>query len=58
VEKNMKRKQTKFNKKALLQKDVKIIVLGNDDEKEDDDLGPLIIMDLDMQEIQTKGTMV
>jgi hypothetical protein len=54
----MKRKQTKFNKKALLQKDVKIIVLGNDDEKEDDDLGPLIIMDLDMQEIQTKGTMV
>ncbi len=37
---------------------VEIIVLGDDDEKEDDDLGPLIIADLNIQEIQTRGTLV
>jgi hypothetical protein len=42
----------------LLQKDVEIIVLSNDNEEEDDDLEPLIIIDLDIQEIQTRGTMV
>jgi hypothetical protein len=58
VEKNTKRKQIELNKKALLQKDVEIIVLNDDNEKEDDDLGPLIITNLDIQEIQTRGTMV
>jgi hypothetical protein len=58
VEKNTKRKEIELNKKALLQKDVKIIVLRDDNEEEDDDLGRLIITDHDIQEIQTKGTMV
>lgn len=55
TEKNTKRKQIEPTKKTLLQKDVNIIVLSGDDEKEDDDLGPLIIIDLDIQEILDNG---
>jgi hypothetical protein len=38
VKKNMRIKQTKFNMKTLLQKDVDIIVMSDNNEKEDDTL--------------------
>jgi len=55
AKKNTRRKHIELNKKTLLQKDVEIIVLSNDNGKEDDDLGPFIIINLDIQEIQARG---